>query len=70
MIEEFKSIEELFDRVKPALNIKVREASSLGYQIKVNDIWKHLINSKWKSAKNLMLSDIVDDILSFDFRDI
>ena len=70
MINEFKSIGELFDRIKPALKIKVKEGISLGYQITENDIWEYLINSKWKKANNLMLSDVVDDILNLDLKNI
>lgn len=70
MIDEFKSIDELFDRVEPALKVKVREGISLGYQITDNDIWNYLVKSKWKKARNLMLSDVVDDILNLDLNNI
>ncbi len=70
MIDEFKSIGELFDRVEPSLKVKVKEGISLGYQITENDIWEYLVNSKWKKAKNLMLSDVVDDILNLDLKNI
>ena len=70
MIDEFKSIGELFDRVEPALKVKVREGISLGCQITENDIWEYLVNSKWKKARNLMLSDVVNDILSLNLNDI
>ena len=70
MINDFKSIDELFDRVEPALKIKVEEGKALGYQITENDIWEYLVNSKWKKAKNLMLSDVVDDILNLDLKNI
>ena len=70
MIEEFKSIEELFDRVRPALKVKINEGRDLGYQITEDDIWNSLVESKWKKGNNLMLSDIVDDILNFDFKNI
>lgn len=70
MIDEFKSIDELFDRVEPALKVKVREGTSLGYQITDNDIWNYLVKSKWKKARNLMLSDVVDDILNLDLNNI
>lgn len=70
MIDEFKSIDELFDRVEPALKVKVREGISLGYQIADNDIWNYLVKSKWKKARNLMLSDVVDDILNLDLNNI
>ena len=70
MINDFKSIDELFDRVEPALKIKVKEGKALGYRITENDIWKYLIDSKWKNASHLMLSDIVGDILNLDLKNI
>lgn len=61
---EFSSQEELFKRVKPALNSKKSELDKLGYNyIEIMDIWNYLIESKWRSSNNLMLSDIVNDIL-------
>ncbi len=60
----FTSKEELYNRVKPALHAKLAELHRLGYTyIQGVDIWNYLIQSKWKVAKNLSLSDIVSDIL-------
>ena len=70
MINDFKSIDELFDRVEPALKIKVEEGKALGYQITENDIWKYLVETRWKKAHNLTLSDIVNDILNLDLNDL
>ncbi|MBQ6323241.1 MAG: hypothetical protein IJI22_00220 [Bacilli bacterium] len=62
---EFNSQEELFKRVKPALSSKKSELDKLGYNyIEVMDIWNYLVNNKWKHSRNLMLSDIVNDILN------
>lgn len=61
---EFNSQEELFKRVKPALNAKVMELHRLGYSyITIDDIWNYLIETKWKKGKDLMLSDIVSNII-------
>lgn len=61
---EFSSKEELFNRVKPALHVKIKELNKLGcFSVKENDIWDYLIETKWSKSYNLMLSDIVDDIL-------
>ena len=68
---EFTSIDELFDRVKPALHAKEVEFLRLGYKnVKYIDIWKYLIESKWRYGKNLMLSEIVNDILHADIKKI
>ncbi len=66
---EFSSLEELYERVHPALKAKLAELHRLGYPyIQVIDIWNYLVDSKWKKAKDLTLSDIVDDILHVDNR--
>ena len=60
----FNSKEELYERVLPALKIKLKEFKRLGNSnITCLDVWDYLIYSSWKSGKNLMLSDIVNDIL-------
>lgn len=64
---EFNSKEELFERVLPALKIKVKEIKRLGNtNVTCLDVWNHLIDNNWKSGKNLRLSDIVNDILCID----
>lgn len=67
MNNEFNTKEELFDRVKPALRIKEKDLKKLGFlNITGLDVWNYLIESKWSKSKNLVLSDIVDDILNVD----
>ena len=66
---EFSSQEALYQRVQPALKAKLAELHRLGYSyIQLIDIWKYLIDNKWKKSKDLTLSDIVDDILHVDNR--
>lgn len=68
---EFSSKEELFQRVKPALNAKVGELHRFGYTyINQMDVWNYLIENVWIKSKNLMLSDIVSDILHTDNKKI
>lgn len=67
MNNEFNTKEELFNRVRPALKIKEKDLKKLGYSnITSLDVWNYLIESKWSKSKNLVLSDIVDDILNVD----
>jgi hypothetical protein len=67
MNSEFNTKEELFNRVRPALNIKEKDLKKLGYSnITSLDIWNYLIESKWSKSRDLVLSDIVDDILNVD----
>ena len=68
---EFSSKEELFQRVKPALSAKLQELKRLGYSyIHDVDIWNYLIQTKWCKSKDLMLSDIVDDIFQVKEKEI
>lgn len=68
---EFNSIKELYERLLPALKTKVTELkrNDLDY-IKVEDIWNYLKETKWKSANNLLLYQMVDDILKLDNNEI
>ena len=62
-----KSTIDLYKRVLPALNCKVRELEKLGTNnIKKEDIWNYLIKNKWETVKGLKLSDMVDDILNIN----
>ena len=64
---EFKSLEELYQRIKPALLTKKNEMHRSGYTyIKEEDIWNYLKEIKWKNSKDLSLSDMVSDILNTD----
>lgn len=64
---EFNNIKELYDRLTPALNTKLAELkrNDLDY-IKKDDIWNYLRITKWTSANNLLLYQMVDDILNLD----
>lgn len=67
----FQSQEELYKRVKPALRAKKMELQRLGFSyIKENDIWNYLRIHKWSKGKNLMLSDVVNDILHLNNQKI
>lgn len=68
---EFKSVFDLYSRVKPALNIKAKELKREKYDyIKEEDIWNYLIKNKWSEAEGLVLCDVVDDILHADNKKI
>ena len=64
---EFKSAKELYDRVLPALYSKVKELRNLGFKyITEKDVWNYLVNSTWKTKRNLQLHDLISDILYAD----
>ena len=63
----FSSLEELYNRLKPALRTKKRELKENGYgYLKIEDIWNYLKENKWKRSNNLSLNDMVSDILNAD----
>ena len=64
---EFNSLEELYNRLRPALLTKLSDLKANGYgYLKIEDIWNYLKENKWKSSHDLMLSDMVSDILDSD----
>lgn len=70
MVEEFNSIEELYQRVLPALSTRVQELRNVGVELEINDIWSYLITNKWRFGIDLTLFDVVNDILNTDYSKI
>ena len=66
---KFKSLEDLYIRILPALKTKVHELNKLNYNfIKEEDIWNYLRLTKWTSSYDLDLSIMVNDILNVDIQ--
>lgn len=64
---EFKSAEELYNRVEPALYSKVKEVNKLGFKyVTEKDIWNYLVDNVWKNKVNLELHELISDILYAD----
>lgn len=64
---EFNSVEELYNRLKPALETKRMEMVRNGISyIRIEDIWNFLKEMKWKKATSLALCDMVSDVLNAD----
>ncbi len=64
---EFNSLQELYNRIKPALITKQSDMRRDGYPyIKIEDIWNFFKEVKWKKATDLELYDMVSDILNTD----
>lgn len=70
MKEEFHSLDDLYKRVYPALLARKNELKRSGYLIETKNIWDYLSQVKWKNSKNLMLSDIVNDIMKVEYDEI
>ena len=68
---KFDNVFDLYKRVKPALNSKVKELRREKYDyIKEEDVWNYLVKNKWDSAQGLVLCEIVDDILNAENKKI
>ena len=64
---KFNSLEELYNRLKPALRTKVIEMRRNGYNyIEESDVWNYLKEIKWIDSSNLRLYQMVSDILNID----
>jgi len=64
---KINTLEELYNKLNPALDTKVNELKLNGISyIKKDDIWNYLKNNKWRLSKDLTLSKCVDDILNTD----
>lgn len=62
---KFNNLQELYNRLLPAMETKVNELKLNGISyINVDDIWNYLKKYKWSKSKNLTLSECVDDILN------
>ena len=68
---EFTSQRELYQKLQPVFNVKKRLIQNSEYKDITNqEIWNHLIKTKWKQAYNLTISDIVNDIITLDLEKI
>ena len=66
-MSEFKSLNDLYKRLKPALSSKLRELNNLGYDyIQIEDIWNYLTIKKWSKVNEVTLYSMVDDIFNLD----
>ena len=70
MKEEFKNLDELYNRVLPALKYKTTKLKKSNYEISEKELWVYLSNNKWKNSTNLTLFDIVGDIINFEITDL
>ena len=62
---KFNTLEELYNKLLPALETRVSELKLNGISyIKKDDIWNYLKKNKWSINMNLTLSKCVDDILN------
>ena len=61
----FNSIDELYNRLKPAFRLKLNELKLKKITfITDKDLWTFLSKTKWSKEENLELCDMVNDILN------
>ena len=64
-MDGFTSLEELYKRVTPALNCKLKDLNRIGINyIQKADIWNYLKKHVWCKKSGLTLGDIVNDIMT------
>ena len=63
MKPEFNNLDELKQRLMPALKIRARELNKNNYRVTTEDLWEYFIYI-WHKKKNLTLADLVDDVLN------
>lgn len=63
----FSSLEQLYQRLRPALSARRSELKRNGYVYATEeDIWNYLKEMKWKNAKDLSLYQMTCDIFDID----
>ena len=68
---EYKSQEELYQGLIPALNVKIKYLKKNKItHITKEDIWDYLKETKWKNSIDLTLADMVQDILHIDNQEL
>ncbi len=64
---EFRSLSELYTRIRPALVSKNNDLKRIGINyVKEEDIWNYLKETKWQKTSNLSLSQMVSDIFNMN----
>ncbi len=65
--EKFKGVNELYQKILPALNTKEAELHRKKLNnITSKDIWNYCIENIWQNKKDLRIYELVDDILNLD----
>lgn len=68
---EFTSLSQLYRTLIPAFNVKQRLIKNSKYKEITNEnIWSYLTNTKWRNAKDLSLSEMINDIITVDLEHI
>ena len=64
---ENHKIYNLRKKMLPVLRTKVHELNKVGISgVSMDEIWKFLIDAKWKNMKEVSLSEMANDILTLN----
>ncbi len=64
-MDGFSSLEELYNRVKPALKSKVMDLKRVGVNyVQETDVWNYLRTNIWCKKNGLTLGEVVNDIMT------
>ena len=70
-MEGFSNLNELYNRLKPALKSKCNDLKRVGINyIQEVDIWNYLRQNNWVKRTNLTLGDMVNDIMTVSNNDL
>ena len=61
---EFSNVNELKQRLMPALRNRRRELRRKNVNVTEEELWNYFVDHFWKKAINLSLAKMVDDILN------
>lgn len=66
-MQEYKNEKELYQALIPAINVKLKllKKSKIN-NIRKEDIWNYLKQTKWKNSTDLTLGEMVQDIIHTD----
>ena len=68
---EFTSLQQLYQKLIPAFNVKKRLIFKSKYKdINNENIWYYLTETKWKTATDLSLTEMINDIITVDLEDV
>ena len=67
---EYNSERELFEDLKGAFKVKLRMIEGKYDNISMLDIYDYLKLNKWRYAKELTISEIVNDIIDVDIAKV
>ncbi len=64
--EKFASLNDLYNRLLPALKTKSADLKREKLNISEKDIWSYCLKNKWSNKTDLRMHELVDDILNVD----